>query len=495
MRPDVVERREAVVSRLIALQEAERLDTATVRLAAASLGVHHRTVWRWLAAGGYEPRRRARWSLTPEAIEVYYHAHGQPTVAWRLAKDAGMSVPSRRTFSRAIQDELSTAERAYARQGEDGRRQFELYRRHEPKARNDVWEMDHAQLDIEILPLRGRRLIRPWLTVIIDGFSRVIMGWALSVQPTSAEVLAALREAIVLDPERAPWGGIPVLLRFDGGKEFLSQAVSRAAAEVGFAAQPTAAYSPFQKGKVERLHQTICASVISKLPHYTGGPRRRNGKLYTQPAPLSLELLQDHIREFVDAYNNEHQHSSLDGMTPAEKWASSAAPPDVIAPEKLRWMMMADQTRKVLKDGIHFGGEIFIAPKLARLVGETVQVRYMPHDLRSIEIFTYRDGWLCTAHPQGQLAPEDAAAVVEERHRAAREMGRRKAAASRKARARTAPMTGRTEAKDITVVTRRSAQRPRRGLTDARSDELLEMLGLSDELNKPAPRNDQGAEQ
>lgn len=59
---------------------------------------------------------------------------------------------------------------------------------------------------------------------------------------------------------------------------------------------------------------------------------------------------------------------------------------------------MADQTRRVPEDGIHFGGEIFIAPELARVGGRTVQLRYTPHDLRAIEIFT-GDGWLCTAHP------------------------------------------------------------------------------------------------
>ncbi len=487
MRHEVVERREATVARLVALRETGRLDTATVRVTAMSLGVHPRTVWRWIAAGGYDPRQRARWQLTAEAIEIFYQANGQPTVAWRMATDAGLAVPSHRTFCRAVESDLSQAERAYARRGEDGRRNYELYRRYEPKARNDVWEMDHAQLDLEVLPVRGKRLVKPWLTVIVDGFSRVIMGWALSVRPTSAEVLAALREAIVLEPARAPWGGVPALVRFDSGKEFLADAITRAAGEVGFAARSTAPYSPYQKGKVERLHQTIGKGLISKLPNYTRGPRHRNGKLYTQPAALSLEQLEFSIEEFVGAYNREHHHSSI-GMTPAEKWASSSAPLDVIAAEKLRWMLMADQTRKVLKDGIHFGGEIFVAPGLTRAVGETVQVRYMPHDLRSIEIFAGRDGWLCTAYPQGQLSPEDASAVVEQRHQAAVEMGRRKAAASRKARARTAPLTGHTEANDITVVTRRSSGSPKRGLTDERSTELLKMLGLADELNTPAER-------
>jgi putative transposase len=103
-------------------------------------------------------------------------------------------------------------------------------------------------------------------------------------------------------------------------------------------------------------------------------------------------------------------------------------------------MLMVDQTRVVNKDGIHFGSDIFIAPELTRIGGKTVEVRYMPHDLRWIEVFT-ENGWLCTAYPQDQLTREQAEAVIAQRREAAREMGRRKAAASRKARTRIAPLT------------------------------------------------------
>lgn len=68
-----------------------------------------------------------------------------------------------------------------------------------------MWETDHNELDIKVLPLRGRLLVRPWLTVIEDGFSRLVTGWALSLYPTSAEVLVAIREGIVIDLERGPW--------------------------------------------------------------------------------------------------------------------------------------------------------------------------------------------------------------------------------------------------------------------------------------------------
>jgi putative transposase len=147
---------------------------------------------------------------------------------------------------------------------------------------------------------------------------------------------------------------------------------------------------------------------------------------------LTLPQLQTRGREFTDAYQGEHRDASLGGLTPAEKWASSAAPLEVIEPERLRWMLLADQTRQVLKDGIHFGSAIFIAPELTRIGGTTAEVRYLAHDLRQIEVLS-QDGWLCTAYPQDQFTREQAETVIEQRREAAREMGRRKAAASRNA--------------------------------------------------------------
>ena len=147
-----------------------------------------------------------------EAIEAFYRCGGRSTAAWRLLGDEGVPVPSRTVFCDALKRDLSPAERAYARHGEDGRRRYSVYRRWEPAARNEVWEADHGELDVRVLPLRGRRLVRPWLTVIEDGFSRLVMGWVLSLYPSSAEVLVAIREGIVIDPERGPWGGVPQLM-------------------------------------------------------------------------------------------------------------------------------------------------------------------------------------------------------------------------------------------------------------------------------------------
>jgi transposase InsO family protein len=55
-------------------------------------------------------------------------------------------------------------------------------------------------------------------------------------------------------------------VRFDGGKEFLAEAVRRAAGERRCAALPTAPYSPHLKGKVERLNHGIVVQHPRRSP-------------------------------------------------------------------------------------------------------------------------------------------------------------------------------------------------------------------------------------
>jgi hypothetical protein len=66
-------------------------------------------------------------------------------------------------------------------------------------------------------------------------------------------------------------------------------------------------------------------------------------------------------------------------------------------------------------------------------------------------------------------------------------MGRRKAAASRKARARIAPLTATGTVQDITAIVRDRADDRELAQQDAEKGELLEILGLAEQLNKPIP--------
>jgi putative transposase len=117
--------------------------------------------------------------------------------------------------------------------------------------------------------------------------------------------------------------------------------------------------------------------------------------------------------------------------------------------------------RTVNKDGVYFEGLRFIAGELNGLVGEKVQVRYTPHDLRQIEIFR-GDEWLATAYPQGTLSAEQRDAVLARRRADAAELGRRQRRASRRARAKLAPITEPGEVVDTTTISAEQARAEQR---------------------------------
>ncbi len=96
---------------------------------------------------------------------------------------------------------------------------------------NHVWQCDHTRADVLLVDKYGELLSRPWLTTVIDTYSRCIMGINLGFDAPSSQVVAlALRHAI-LPKNYSPkyglheeWGtyGLPQHFYTDGGKDFRS---------------------------------------------------------------------------------------------------------------------------------------------------------------------------------------------------------------------------------------------------------------------------------
>ncbi|MGQ0575845.1 MAG: Mu transposase C-terminal domain-containing protein [Pseudonocardia sp.] len=455
--PDV---RAVVINRLRQRREDGRLSNVDVRVAAAGLAVTERTVWRWLRADGLGSPRpgRERYQLTEADRDAYADWRGNVAAMHRARVEAGEAgVPTLRTLQRAFAAELTAGERAAVSDGVEGRRRHEVYLRHEPVKRNAVWEGDHKELPVLVTPPRGVRPVKPWVTLFLDGYSRLVMGWALSLRPDAATVLATLCGGLVVDPERGPFGGVPDVLRPDNGLEFINTALARVCGVLGVELAPTPKFTPHRKGKVERVNRTVDQEFLSGLPFYTKGPRDAAGRLFgPDVAPMALSLFVEHFTAWVHEYNTVRLHSQLAGQTPLQRWCADASPVRQIAAGELRWLLLADVERTIQKDGVHFGALSFLAAELNGRVGERVQVRYMPHDLRQIEIFR-GDDWLCTAHPQHLLSDEQRDAVLARRRADVAELGRRQRRASRRARARLAPITGPGPVTDTTTVSAEQA--------------------------------------
>lgn len=486
--PERDELRRHAVERLLEIKRAGRdLPSELVRRAGADAGVSERTMWRWVAQGSSERKARGRYVLPELAKTLYFQHHGNVAAVHRQLVAEGMRPPTAKTLREAFQRELTPDERAFAVDGEEGRRRFTLYRRVEAEARNDLWEADHKEMPVQAVPPRGRHPQKVWLTVFLDAYSRAVMGWAVSLQPSAATVLAALEMAVLVNEERGPFGGVPTILRWDNGLDWLADSVSEAATRMGSMATGTSAYSPHQKGKVERFFRTVDQELLSGMPFYTEGARAANSELYGPEAlPMDLDALVSEVEAYVNHYNLERGHSSLDGQSPLERWSADATPISPRSREQLRWLLLPRTDRKVLKDGIHFEKQIYIAPELDGIVGERVEVRFMPHDLREIEIW-HEGRFLAFAVPQEALGEEGWKQVMARRRSAAKRAGQMRRRASRRARAKLTPITGPgVGGEEGTVVSREEAW----GESETRSDEgireqaRLDLLGI-EEVNRP----------
>jgi len=303
--------------------------------------------------------------------------------------------------------------------------------------RNEVWQADHKQLEVLVAFPGRRRALRPWVTSVIDDRSRRVMGWAISVVPSAAEVLAALRDAMLLDDQGR--GGIPERLRVDRGLEFCATAIQTACLALGVCFDQTTAYAPQQKGKVERLHGTITETLLCGLPGFTGGPRDVRGRLEDAGTPLAFEELVSRFATWVAAYNRR-SHSALDRLCPDAAFDADPTPLRELSARSARALLAARRHGRVRRDGVHHHRLAYTHPALADLVGEDVEIAFAPHDDRSVEVY-WRGEWRCTAHPQHALTPAEQHAVLAARQAHAAELRRRQRAVTRTARSRIAPAT------------------------------------------------------
>ncbi len=479
MPPVDEERRRATVERLRELREAGSLTAAHVRLAAGGLRVTARTVRRWLEPDAGEaprPPGSAGYQLTETDREAYAYFRGNVAALERArtavlaggALAAGVPVPEflvagwaqadpvgLRTLQRAFAEQFTPAERAYWSSGEAGRRAAGVYLTRPVVPRNQVWELDHKELPILVLPRRGRA-VKPWLTSVVDDGTRALLGWAVTLTPTTATVLTALRMALTHDPVRGPFGAVPAAARVDRGLEFAAEAVTDALAALCVAPNRLPGYTPHRKGKIERLHLTIEQTLLCGLPGYTKGPRDAAGRLHgplsdrardrdaaehAAVGPMRLErFVAERFAPWVAWYNTERPHSMLAGLTPLQAWLADDAVLHRVDAALLRHLLLAGEERTVQKNGVRHNNLAYVAPELHGRGGHVVQIRYMPHDDRWVEV--YLDGeHLCTAYPQGHLTDEQVAAFRAHAKAETRRLSAARRRASRRTRTELAPLS------------------------------------------------------
>jgi putative transposase len=113
------------------------------------------------------------------------------------------------------------------------RDRFELVWRHRASRPNALWQADHTELDVLVLDADGTAT-RPWLTTVIDDYSRAVAGYTVFLgAPSALHTSLALRQAIWRKTDPAwPVCGIPDVLYVDHGSDFTSTRLGQVAADL-----------------------------------------------------------------------------------------------------------------------------------------------------------------------------------------------------------------------------------------------------------------------
>jgi hypothetical protein len=269
-----------------------RLPRGRVQILAPTVGIGVSTLYRYIEHGVPQPQSRPGWTWGEEEKAVLMALGGDVTATrdWLIAEHGDAAgVPDIRWMQATKHRDLAPDQIVLNEEGIAAAKQLRIVLRLESARRNELWLADHKQLDVWVIPPRGKP-VKPWVTMIMDAKSRKAAGAALSPRPSQAHVLAAMQQAI----ERY---GVPETFLFDLGMEFTANAVASVASDLVFVALPTRGYHPNHKGKIERLVQTIGRRAVRMLPQRTHQALDlRKGPRITVKAPRRNEHRGDPFR-------------------------------------------------------------------------------------------------------------------------------------------------------------------------------------------------------
>ena len=296
---------------------------------------------------------------------------------------------------------------------------FDLLYRREADAPNAIWQADHTLLDMLLTDEKGHAR-KPWLTVILDDYSRAVAGYLVGFEaPSALHTALALRQAIWRKPEPT-WQvcGIPGILYTDHGSDFTSQHLAQVCADLKIQAIFSLVGQPRGRGRIERFFNTVNQRLLARLPGYapTG--------FATQVTPgLDLLGFAQAFEHFVLHEYHQTPHSAT-GVAPQARWSAQGFLPQLpTSLEHLDLLLLTvAKPRQVHQDGIRFQALRYIDPTLAAYVGEAITIRYDPRDMAEIRVY-HKDHFLCRAVCQ-ELAGETVSLkdIARARNRRKREL-------------------------------------------------------------------------
>jgi putative transposase len=269
-----------------------------------------------------------------------------------------------------------------------------------PERPLQIVQIDHTKVDIMLVDDVTRACIgRPWLTLVLDVHSRIVVGLYLSLEaPSATSAALALAQAVLPKAEwladRAidlewPAHGLLEIIHVDNGREFHSRAFERGCQQHGIRIEYRPPATPRFGGHIERLMGTLMGRVHA-LPGSTASSVAARGTYDSEArAVLSFREFERVLAlEVLGPYHNEI-HSAL-GRTPASAWTEGMAKGTLRSPANATVFLrdfLPFEERIVRRDGVRLFGIVYQDGGLAHLVDHgpgKLRVKYDPRDLSAV---------------------------------------------------------------------------------------------------------------
>ncbi|MFC5527669.1 Mu transposase C-terminal domain-containing protein [Rhodanobacter ginsengisoli] len=406
--------------------------TKAVAMAAQSLGVDERTVWRIRREYQTEPKVSAllaqkpgrrkgsrylgvqREALLHEAIEKAYLTRERPSL--RVAMDhlelecakQGLVCPCEKT----VRNRLNAIAPEYVVQRRHGAKRAREKFKPVPGTLlamrpMELIEIDHTLADILLVSDDTRRMVigRPWVTFAISVSTRCIVGFHISFEAPTSSSLAMCILSIVLPKDQLaryldfdllgvdwPCSGKIEAILTDNGHDFHGIAVKRGCQEHGIELRYRPVGSPHWGGIIERLIGTMMGR-LRMLPGATQRDvRAKDGQDVEGRACLTLSEFRQWMVTEITAHYHQVVHRGI-GMPPIEAWRSKSSPETSPACElsdqqcmRLFVDFLPYCERPISRVGINMHGMRYWSDELRDYVAKGAKhaIRYDSRDIRRV---------------------------------------------------------------------------------------------------------------
>lgn len=269
------------------------------------------------------------------------------------------------------------------------------------------------------------------IIVILDVFSRAVMGWSVSfgnkdltASETSALVMQAFIHAVIPKGNADfPMFGAFREVVYDNGSAFISDETTNLLHAISASSSPHSTKSPWKKGIVERFGLTLRSSFLCDVSSYMG--KRSSGSTLSNkdyPTVTKAKFMERLAEFFIYDYNRS-PHEGLKGLSPILKWHEGLhdacfEPVCPMAPESLM-LFRGIRTTRLPSDRstITLNNQHFNSYELSEVISSSrlhftkprskfsIEILYNPFDASAITVIHPETGELIDVPNREDVAP------------------------------------------------------------------------------------------